>query len=195
MKCQKCGKDNWGSAEVCAYCGNQLKTYFACRKCGTQNKADALFCSSCGNQLKEITYFTCRKCGTQNKADALFCVSCGSSLEMICKKCGMENKEGAKFCVSCGAPLANRFSMNNYGGSRSEMSNSQSNTRAIVGAMFTISGVALAIYGASKNNSYSSRWDSVLSGGSLDPGTVFIVIGVIVALVGFIMMMIGLSKK
>ena len=61
----------------------------------------------------------------------------------------------------------------------------------IIGIILLLAGSGSLIYGITQNNSGSAQWKSLLSSGSTNPGTVFIVIGAIAAVVGLVLVIIG----
>ncbi|MEG0833092.1 MAG: DUF3185 family protein [Oscillospiraceae bacterium] len=54
----------------------------------------------------------------------------------------------------------------------------------IFGIVLLLGGIGLTVYGFVQNSSLEAQLGSFLSSGSVDPGTMFIVIGVVAALVG-----------
>ena len=54
----------------------------------------------------------------------------------------------------------------------------------ILGAILLILGVACAGYGYLQNNSIEAQLSSLLSTGTTNPGTIYIIIGAVVAVVG-----------
>lgn len=65
----------------------------------------------------------------------------------------------------------------------------------IAGVILAILGAAGCVYGITQNNSFESQLGSFLSSGRTNPGTAFIVVGAIVAVVGIVLLIMGLSKK
>ena len=65
----------------------------------------------------------------------------------------------------------------------------------IIGIILMVAGAISAIYGIAQNNSLEAQLGSFLSSGSVNPGTPWIVIGVIALLVGLVLLIMGLRKK
>ena len=62
------------------------------------------------------------------------------------------------------------------------------------GVILLIAGSCSMIYGITQNNSTSAQMRSFLSNGSVNPGTVFIVIGAIAAALGLVLIIISSTK-
>ncbi|WP_167957880.1 DUF3185 family protein [Anaerosporobacter faecicola] len=62
----------------------------------------------------------------------------------------------------------------------------------LLGILFLLVGAGLAIYGYSLNNSVEAQLESFFSNGSTNPGTIFIIIGIVVAVLGIVFI---LKKK
>ena len=58
-----------------------------------------------------------------------------------------------------------------------------------------VAGVVSIIVGSNMNNSIASQLESIFSGGGANPGTPWIVIGVVVGVVGLVLLIAGLVKK
>lgn len=65
----------------------------------------------------------------------------------------------------------------------------------IAGIILALLGAVSCVYGITQNNSFESQLGSLLSSGSTNPGTTFIVIGAVAAVIGIVLLIIGLSKK
>lgn len=65
----------------------------------------------------------------------------------------------------------------------------------IIGIILMVAGAISAIYGVTQNSSLEAQLGSFLSSGSVNPGTPWIVIGVIALLVGLVLLIMGLRKK
>ena len=65
----------------------------------------------------------------------------------------------------------------------------------IFGILALIAGIAAAGYGIMQNNSIEAQFESIMKNGSTDPGNMFIIIGVIAAVVGLIFIIVAQSKK
>lgn len=63
------------------------------------------------------------------------------------------------------------------------------------GIVLTILGAISCIYGASQNNSYEAQLHSLFSNGHTNPGTTFLVIGVIAAVAGIVLLIAGIVKR
>ena len=55
--------------------------------------------------------------------------------------------------------------------------------------------IACAGYGFMQNNSLEAQFTSIMSSGTANPGTMFIVIGVILLVVGIILCVVGRKKN
>ncbi len=58
-----------------------------------------------------------------------------------------------------------------------------------------VAGVVSLIVGASMNNSLEAQLSSLFGGGGVNPGTPWIIIGIIAAIVGLVLLVIGIMKK
>ena len=56
----------------------------------------------------------------------------------------------------------------------------------LLGIILVVAGLGSAGYGFMQNNSLEAQFSSILSSGTANPGTMFIVIGVILLVVGII---------
>ena len=65
----------------------------------------------------------------------------------------------------------------------------------IIGVILAIAGTGSLIYGITQNNNVSSQLYSILSNGSSNPGTIFIVIGIIAIVIGLILIIMGMKNK
>ena len=65
----------------------------------------------------------------------------------------------------------------------------------ILGIILIIAGIGCAGYGYMQNNSLEAQVNSSLSSGSVNPGTLFIVIGVVLLVVGIIICVVGRKKS
>ena len=65
----------------------------------------------------------------------------------------------------------------------------------IIGLILIVAGVISAIYGSNLNNSISAQLTSLFSTGSTNPGTMFIVLGVIGMVVGLILILVEHKQK
>lgn len=65
----------------------------------------------------------------------------------------------------------------------------------ILGIILIIAGIGCAGYGYMQNNSLEAQFTSIMSSGTANPGTMFIVIGVILLVVGIILCVVGRKKN
>ena len=65
----------------------------------------------------------------------------------------------------------------------------------IAGAVLSVLGIILTIWGFCLNNSLAARFKAYLLTGNGNPGTVLIVIGIIVLVSGIVLLIIGKTKK
>ena len=65
----------------------------------------------------------------------------------------------------------------------------------LFGVILIVSGIVSIIYGVNQNNSLAAQLSSVFSRGSTDPGTIYIVLGVIGIIAGLIMVYIDYNNK
>lgn len=64
----------------------------------------------------------------------------------------------------------------------------------ILGIIALIAGIASAIYGNAQNNDLEAQLKSALEDGTTNPGDTFLYIGIAVAVVGAILLIVGISK-
>lgn len=64
-----------------------------------------------------------------------------------------------------------------------------------LGIILIVGGAISAIYGFISNNSLVAQFSSLLSSGSVNPGTIWIVIGVVAIILGIILAVVGSKKK
>ena len=66
----------------------------------------------------------------------------------------------------------------------------------IIGTILLLAGVASLVFGYMQNNSLDAQLNSLLSSGSTNPGTIFIIVGVVLAALGLILILrSGKNKK
>lgn len=65
----------------------------------------------------------------------------------------------------------------------------------IIGILLLCGGGGLAIYGNSLNNSFEARWESLWTNGSTDPGSTYIILGIVLAVLGLVLLLYGLFKS
>ena len=64
-----------------------------------------------------------------------------------------------------------------------------------LGVIFVVSGIASIIYGVNQNNSLSSQLSSLFKSGSTNPGTIYIILGVVIIAIGLTIGYIGYTKN
>ena len=65
----------------------------------------------------------------------------------------------------------------------------------VIGIILIVLGAGGSIYGIIQNNSIDAQMKSLFENGSIDPGTVFIVGGAVIAVIGIVVLIKGLSRK
>ena len=65
----------------------------------------------------------------------------------------------------------------------------------IAGAILIALGIGSTIYGFYLNNSMEAQLNSLFNSGNVDPGTVWIVVGIIALVIGIVLLFLGISKK
>jgi len=65
----------------------------------------------------------------------------------------------------------------------------------IIGILLLCGGGAAAIYGNNLNNSFDARWNALMNRGTTDPGSSYIIIGIILAVLGLVLLLYGLIKS
>ena len=65
---------------------------------------------------------------------------------------------------------------------------------AILGIILIVAGAVSVLYGIMQNNSLEAQLTSLFSSGKTNPGTIWIVIGIIAVVVGIVLMVLN-SKK
>ena len=65
----------------------------------------------------------------------------------------------------------------------------------ISGIILSIAGVVSLILGIVKNNNVESQLESIFENGVANPGTPFIIVGAIAAVIGIVLVIAGMSKK
>jgi len=63
------------------------------------------------------------------------------------------------------------------------------------GFLLIVAGAGSLIYGVNQNNSLTAQFQSLYSSGTANPGTIYIIIGAIGAIIGLIMIIAGLLSK
>lgn len=65
----------------------------------------------------------------------------------------------------------------------------------IFGVIMIIAGLASVIYGFNQNNSFESQLESLFSSGNTDPGTIWIIVGAVILIIGIILLANGIKQK
>lgn len=65
----------------------------------------------------------------------------------------------------------------------------------ICGALLLAAGLASIIYGYILNNDYGAQVSAIFTSGSANPGTIWIIIGIVWFAVGAVLLAVILSKK
>lgn len=65
----------------------------------------------------------------------------------------------------------------------------------LVGIIAIAIGCGVAYYGFDQNNSWSAQIVSVLGSGKTNPGTTYIVVGIVIAVIGLTLLVKGLGKR
>ena len=63
------------------------------------------------------------------------------------------------------------------------------------GVILMVLGIGSTIYGFYLNNSWEAQLKSLLSSGNTDPGTIWIIVGIVALIVGIILLVVALTKK
>ena len=67
--------------------------------------------------------------------------------------------------------------------------------KTILGILSLIAGVAMAIYGNNLNSSFEAQLSSFFNNGTVNPGNTFLYGGIALAVVGCILLIVGLTQK
>ena len=116
---------------------------------------------------------------------------------MFCTKCGDKLEETVVFCPKCGTKVlsdAYGIDRSNYRVSEYPIKstiNSSKLVMIIIGSILFIVGLVFIIHGSTLNNSL----EAMIRRNSTQPGTVFIVLGIIGLIAGIILLIIGIIKK
>ncbi|MBR0156379.1 MAG: hypothetical protein IJM20_02540 [Clostridia bacterium] len=65
----------------------------------------------------------------------------------------------------------------------------------VFGILLILAGAGGVIYGVMQNNDGMAQLSSLLQSGSMNPGTIFIIAGAAVALIGLILTIVGATRK
>ena len=65
----------------------------------------------------------------------------------------------------------------------------------VLGIILICAGAASYIYGEQLNNNIGMQLESLFNTGSADPGSIYVTIGIVVAVIGLIFTIIGIIKK
>lgn len=65
----------------------------------------------------------------------------------------------------------------------------------LAGIIAIVFGGGLCVYGYTENNNLANQVISVLSGGGTDPGTPYLISGIVIFIIGVILLLYGFKKK
>jgi hypothetical protein len=65
----------------------------------------------------------------------------------------------------------------------------------ILGIILALLGAGSLVFGFIQNNSLEAQFTSFISSGSVDPGTLWIIIGAVAAVLGIILIVIGKRRS
>lgn len=65
----------------------------------------------------------------------------------------------------------------------------------IIGVILAIAGIVSTIYGFFQNNSIDAQMESLFSTGSTNPGTIFIILGIVAIVLGAVLTYVGYKKS
>ena len=65
----------------------------------------------------------------------------------------------------------------------------------ILGIILTLLGVGSLVFGLMQNNSLEAQFTSLLSSGSVDPGTIWIIAGAIAVILGLVLIILGKRRS
>lgn len=65
-------------------------------------------------------------------------------------------------------------------------------TAIVFGIIFIIVGIISMLYGNSENNSYERQFESFFSSGTRNPGSTFVILGIIGIVLGIILLVVGI---
>ena len=65
----------------------------------------------------------------------------------------------------------------------------------VLGIIMLVAGIASYVYGNQMNNSIEMQVKSLLNSGTTNPGSIFVTIGIVVAVIGVILIVVGCIKK
>ena len=65
----------------------------------------------------------------------------------------------------------------------------------ISSAIFLILGIASAVYGISQNNNMEAQMRNLFEHGRVNPGTPYVVVGIVLVVIGIILLIVGLKKQ
>ncbi len=119
-------------------------------------------------QSRRLTTLVCPKCDGLNDAINNRCIYCDYQFK--------ESDYYAKKSIHKDEPEEATDSINAPVG------------QLLFGLLFSGGGVGSIIYGCNMNNSVEAQWDSFWNNGSTDPGTIWIILGAVAAVIGFIML-------
>ncbi len=110
---------------------------------------------------------------------------------MDCPVCGkpLSAGEDQAICPHCG----HAFALENQGDSAAAEKR-PSKHKLVVGIFFMLAGIVSIICGIVQNDDLERRMEAVLAGRSANPGTVWIIVGAIVLVVGVILLVWHFEK-
>ena len=65
----------------------------------------------------------------------------------------------------------------------------------ILGIILTLLGVGSLVFGLMQNNSLEAQFTSLLSSGSVDPGTIWIIAGAVAVILGLVLIILGKRRS
>ncbi len=65
----------------------------------------------------------------------------------------------------------------------------------ILGIILTLLGVGSLVFGLMQNNSLEAQFTSLLSSGSVDPGTIWIIVGAVAVILGLVLIILGKRRS
>lgn len=65
----------------------------------------------------------------------------------------------------------------------------------IIGVILILAGLSSTVYGYMQNNNIDTQMMSIFSSGNANPGTMWIILGVVVIVIGVLLVYGGLKKK
>lgn len=146
----------------------------------------------------------CDQCGNALRDSAKFCPACGRRVEddkppipRRCKKCGEPLEDNASFCANCGEPccitepseqgeIANKVEPKEPKSVNIEL--------CVLGFILMIAGGFSISHGNTLNHSVTAQLSNFFSTGTVNPGGVWLILGVIVAFWGLLLVICSFIK-